>query len=298
MKKLLTAVFIMALLLSGCAAKTNPPGNTNQNSQTQPDQAELMSQYQTLLTENQPAGKIMEFIEANKTTLNRENLDQAVTDLIDVQQKRLKDYEDKLFAPEINIRLNSYKYEDLKLLSNIKEDEIKNLLQDAYGNGYKLSTSEGMHYLEIDYDRIFREYGRYVSDEVAGYLEIMAAESNKHFASDAALTISLDELVNRVIKTEKYISGYPGFVFINEIEQFHSYYMSAYLLGLNNTPAFDYQTLKYKDSFLKSYENTITNQKGTKLAGLLEEFLPLLKKNDYTRTDEIIKFVSKVSVYK
>ncbi len=295
MKKFLTAVFIIALLLSGCAAKTNPPGNTNQISQTQPGQAELMSQYQILLTENQPTGKIMEFIEANKTTLNRENLDQAVTGLIDIQQKRLKDYEDKLFAPEINIKLNSYKYEDLKQLSNIKEDEIKNLLQDAFGNGYKLSTSEGMHYLEIDYDKNFREYGQYVSDEVFGYLEIMAAESNKHFASDAALTISLDELVNRVIKTEKYINGYPGFVFINEIEQFHSYYLSAYLLGLNNTPAFDYQTLKYKDSFLKSYENTITNQKGTKLAGLLEEYLALLKKNDYTRTDEIIKFVNQVS---
>lgn len=295
MKKLFTAAFVLLLLISGCAANTNIPSNTNQNSQTQPGQAELMSQYQTLLTENQPAGRIMEFIETNKTTLSRENMDKAVTGLIDVQQKRLKDYEDKIFSPEINIKLNSYKYEDLKQLSNIKEDSIKNLLQDAFSNGYKLSTAEGMHYLEIDYDKSFREYGRYVSDEAAGYLEIMAAENNKHFAEDAALRIGLDELVNRVIKTEKYISGYPGFVFINQIKQFHSYYLNAYLLGLNNTSAFDYQTLKLKDSFLKSYENTIAGQKGTKLADTLEEYLALLKKNDFKRTDEIIKFVNQVS---
>lgn len=286
MKKLLTAALIIALLLSGCA---NKPAGTNQDSQ-----AELTSRYQTLLTENQPI-KLMAFIEENKTALTQENLDMAVTGLIDVRQKRLKDYEEILFSEEINTKLNSYNYEDLKQLSNIKEDNIKNLLQEAFGNGYKLSMAEGMYYLEIDYDRMFKDYGRYASDEVAGYLEIMAAESNKHFAADAALLISPDELVNRIMKTEKYIGGYPGFAFIDQIRQLHSYYLNAYLLGLNNTPAFDYQTLKLKDSFLKSYENTLAGQKGTQLAGILEEYLALLKKNEYKRTDEVIRFVNGVT---
>jgi len=222
-------------------------------------------------------------------------LDQAVIDLIVVLQTRLKGYEDKMFSPEINIPVNNYKYEDLVQLQNIKEDSIRNLLQDAFSNGYRLSVSEGMYYFEIDYDKIFKDFGPYASDRVAGYLEIMAAESNRHFASDAALIISLDELANRTVKTEKYIDSYPDFIFIQQVKQFHNYYLKAYLLGLNNTPLFDYQTEKAKESFLKSYENTIANQQGTKLAAILEEYLTLLERSDYMRTEEIMNYINRVT---
>ncbi len=261
-------------------------------SQARPDQAELMNQYQTLVTENQPPSSILEFMDKNKQALSREDMDKAVTGLVDVQQRRLKDYEDKIFSPDINIKLNSYKYEDLKQLDNVKEDNLKNLLKEAFGDGYKLSTSEGMHYLEIDYDQIFKLYSSYISEQVKLYLEIMAAESNKHFAADASLTIGLDELAGRIIKTEQFISNYPNFTRVNEIKRMHGYYLIAYLLGLNNSPAFDYETLKLKDSFQKSYDNTVSSYQNTKLAGTLEEYLALLKKSGLLRTDEIIKFAN------
>jgi hypothetical protein len=278
-------------MLGGCAKADK----TNDTGQVKPSQEELMNQYQALLNENKPAGALTGFIEANKTNLSQENLDQAVIDLIEVQQTRLKDYEDKMFSPEINIPVNNYKYEDLVQLQNIKEDSIKNLLQDAFRNGYKLSVSEGMYYFEIDYDKILKDFCPNASDKVAGYLEIMAAESNKHFASDAALIISLEELANRTVKTEKYIDSYPDFVLIQQVKQIHNYYLTAYLIGLNNTPLFDYETGKAKDTFLKSYENTIASQSGTKLAAMLEEYLVMLKESDYTRSEEIMNFVNRVT---
>jgi hypothetical protein len=152
-----------------------------------------------------------------------------------------------------------------------------------------------MYYFEIDYDKILKDFGRYASDKVAGYLEIMAAENNMHFAEDAALVISLDELANRIVKTEKYIGSYPDFVQTQQVLQLHNYYLKAYLLGLNNTPLFDYQTERAKETFLISYENTIANQSGTKLAGILEEYLILLKKSDYTRSEEIMNFINRVT---
>jgi hypothetical protein len=39
----------------------------------------------------------------------------------------------------------------------------------------------------------------------------------------------------------------------------------------------------------------ISGQKGTKLAGILEEYTALLKKYDYTKSDEIINYVNKVT---
>lgn len=290
-KALAGALIVVLFLLGGCAKadKTNDAGQVNAS------QEELMNQYQVLIDENKPAGELNGFIESNKTDLSQENLDEAVVNLIEVLQTRLKDYEDKMFSPEINIPVNNYKYEDLVQLQNIKEDSIKNLLLEAFSNGYKLSVSEGMYYFEIDYDKILKDFGRYSSDKVAGYLEIMAAESNKHFASDAALIISLDELANRIIKAEKYIESYPDFNQIQHVKQLHNYYLKAYLIGLNNTPLFDYETGKAKDTFLKSYENTIAEQSGTKLAGIMDEYLVLLKKSDYNRSEEIMNFVNRVT---
>lgn len=292
MKKIFLGALIVILLIFGGCAKAD---KTNDHGQVTPSQEELMNQYQALLNENKPAGELTGFIEANKTNLSQENLDKVVIDLIEVQQTRLKDYEDKIFSPEINIPVNNYKYEDLLKLHNIKEDSIKKLLQEAFSNGYKLSVSEGMYYFEIDYDQILKDFGQYTSDKLAGYLEIMAAESNKHFAEDAALVISLDELAGRTVKTEKYIGSYPDFVLIKQVKQFHNNYLKAYLLGLNNTPLFDYQTEKAKESFLKSYENTIASQKGTKLAAILEEYLTLLEKSNYMRSEEIMNYINRVT---
>ncbi len=291
MKKVLVGIFILALLvLAGCG-KTDTAGDEG----VKPEQEELMNQYQVLINENKPVRELTSFIVSNETILSRENMDKAVIDLIEVAQTRLKDYEDKIFSPEINIPLNNYKYEDLAQLQNIKEEDIKNLLQEAFNNGYKLAASEGMYYLEIDYDKMLKDFGGHISDEVAGFLEIMAAEGDKHFASDAALTISLDELANRIVKTEKYIETYPDFALSQQVKQFHSWYLKAYLLGLNNTPLFDYQTEKAKDKFLESYETTINSQKGTKLAGIMEEYLALLKKYDYARSDEIMVFTDRMT---
>lgn len=280
----------MMLVLAGCGQTDKTDGT-----QAKPNQEELMKQYQALIDEKKPPSELRGFIESNKTNLSQENLDQAVIDLVEDLQARMVYYEDKMFATDINIALNSYKYEDLVQLQNIKEEDIKNLLQDAFSNGYKLSQAEGMFYPEIDYDKILKDFGGQASDKVAGYLEIMAAETIKHFASDAALTIDLDELANRTVKTEKFISSYPDFALVQQVKQYHDYYLRAYLIGLNNTPLFDYQTLKAKDSFIQSYEKTIAAQKGTELVGILEEYLALLKKNDYVRSDEIMSFVNRVA---
>ncbi len=292
MKKILLGALIVGLLICGGCAKTDQANNSGQ---VKPSQEELMNQYQVLVNENKPSGELTGFIEANKNNLSQENLDQTVVNLIEVLQKQLKGYEDKIFSQEINIIVNNYKYEDLLQLQNIKEDSIRNLLSEAFSNGYKLSMSEGMYYFEIDYDQILKDFGPYASDKVARYLEIMAAESNKHFASDAALIISLDELASRTVKTEKYIGSYPDFAQIQQVKQFHNYYLKAYLLGLNNTPLFDYQSGKAKDTFLKSYADTIANQKGTKLAAILEEYLTLLEKSDYMRSEEIMNYINRVT---
>jgi outer membrane murein-binding lipoprotein Lpp len=290
-KMLMGALIVVLFMFAGCAKSDK----TDEIGQVKPNQEELMNQYQLLINENRPVRELTGFIESNKTDLNQENLDKTIMGLIEVQETRLKSYDDRLFSPEINKEINKYRFEDLILLRNIKEDNISNLLQEAYNDGYKLAASEGMYYFEVDFGKIMKDFGSYASDETAGYLEIMAEEYGSHTAVDAALVISPDELANRIVRTEKYIKRYPAFARIEQVQQFHRNYLRAYLLGLDNTPLFDYQSKKAKEYYLQSYEKTALTHRGTELAAIAEDYQALLKKSDYMRSEEIMNFVNRVT---
>lgn len=286
MKKVLAGLFIAVLLvLAGCAKEK----------QAKPGQAELMNQYQVLVNENKPARELSDYIESNKTSLTRENLDKTVFALMEVLEERLQEYDNKILYRETETAINKYRYQDLVQLRNIREDSIKSLLQDAYSNGYKLAASEGMYYFEVNYGKIMKDFGSYVLDDTAGYLEIMSEEYDSHTASDAALVISPDELADRIVRTGKFIDRYPAFARIEQVKMLHRNYLRAYLLGLDNTPLFDFQSKKAKDYFLQSYQNTRDVYKGTELAVIVGEYLILLERSDYTKSAEITEFVNNVA---
>lgn len=287
MKKVLAGVFIIVLLVLGGCGKADK--------QVKPNQEELMNQYQVLINEKKPARDLTGFIESNKTNLSRENLDKTVLKLIEVLENGIQDYDNKILSLETKVDINKYRYQDLAQLRNIREDSIINLLQDAYSNGYKLAASEGSYYFEVDYSKILNDFGSFALDDTAGYLVIMSEEYGRHTAVDAALVISPDELANRIVRTKKFIDRYPAFTRIEQVKMFHRNYLKAYLLGLDNTPLFDFQSKKAKEYFLESYRNTVDGHKGTELAAVVEEHLALLEKSDYTRSEEIMNFVNRVT---
>lgn len=226
------------------------------------------------------------------TNLDGKNPDQLVTGLLEIQKKQLTEYRNKLLSPEINTALNNYEYKDLINFQNIKDEKIRNLLGEIFASGYQLVPSEGMYNLEVDYNRIFKDFSKYTSPQISDYLKIMATEYSKHLAGDAALLINLDELEKRIIETEEYLNQYPASPKIEEIKQLHSTYLVAYLLGLDNTPAFNYSDNRLKAEFLQNYEQVISQSKESQLAILLKEYLELLEKNNYKKTEQIIQFIN------
>ena len=66
------------------------------------------------------------------------------------------------------------------------------------------------------------------------------------------------------------------------------------MIGLNNTPAYDYQTNLYKDEVIKSFNDLIENNKGTKTAELVKEYLDIIEENDYYITEEARDFTNKL----
>ena len=289
-KVLLLTLAIAIFTFSGC--KPTTPIST---APIPPVSADTMIAYKQLIEKNVSPAELLKFADTNIAKLSKEDADTIITDFITQQQKQKDKYDEKIFSDEFNVRLNNYKYEDLLKLINISDTDIRDLLQSAYNDGFKLYNTEGMNYIEPDFVMINDKFSKFVSDELAAYLNIMSVETKLHFAEDAGLTITLEQLADRIFNTEQFMDKYNDSRFFKEIQQWHSYYMSAYLIGMNNTPAFDYTTDKLNTDFAKSYEASKIRYKDSKLAATLNEYTQLLQKNNYKKTEAVLTYVNNVT---
>lgn len=181
------------------------------------------------------------------------------------------------------------------LLKNITNKKLYAQLVTYRDQGYSIRTSEGVYYPVIHYEG-FKLFKPYVSNDIADYIGIMAAESNKGTISDAALTISWKELLSRALDMEKFMDRHQVSN-RREAVKLKLWGAKARLLyGSSNTPAYDntvYGEPAVLDSELrKAYEDAVANGTGSSgLLQMIEQLLKLLDNNGNQLTEEVQSFI-------
>ncbi len=271
---------------------------------------ELLSEEEVLAeTKNMLTGEVkplifLAFLNENINTLSLENADTAFDDL----EKLLKIYEIKytdelLYGKDGNYenQLNVYILENpgdimgeltKEQVSAISDAELKNLLFEIFDSGYKLINLEGSWYPILDYGS-FKVFIDYLSDDYGEYIVFKALESNKIFAKDAALQISWDELAARVLAVEDFLLKYPASSKYEEMGDSYYNYLMSYYIGMNNTPAFDYETNKFKDEVLASYNKMVSNPEndGFFTVELIRKYLDVIAQNNNIINENVRKYI-------
>lgn len=262
----------------------------------------IVQQAEELIDSNFPES--LAFIYDNKDKLSKtdntklllmyiEKLDESsfdksvqVNDLFEQYQK----YNNYNFLFEkygLNIeKINTSEYLKRDKVLKDEEDLKKNIIDNIH-SGYKLSTSEGMYYYRINHQLILDSFNDNITNEYRDYLSILTLDTNKAFMNDGALTISMDDLSQRILLVESYKMVYPHSSFLAEINDIYLNYVFVYFYGDNHNPNFDPNSLIIKEDILKEYEETIEKYKYTNFAELVEEFMELLKANNNLVNDEL-----------
>lgn len=161
-------------------------------------------------------------------------------------------------------------------------DKIK--IPDSLQNKVNLLTSAGLEFWEIGegyveirtkpdfYKEIFNNK---VSEDVNQYIAITARESTELYTADAGLLLPFNQIGERVITWERFISKYPRGILIKEAKENYANYQINYLFGTDNTPTMDYPDTKLPDEnknefkrFIKKYPESFTS----KLANTILEY--------------------------
>ena len=250
-----------------------------------------MSEFDSLMERNPNLGMIIEFINQNISESTKEEASDMLGSLETAQKDYLGALEDKYSEGSIQDKIDKiYKPgTDLNNLEGVNDEELKKLLKETKGLGYKVETAEGMYYPILDYDS-YKKYKENVADDFADYIDIMSTESDEASVKDAELTIGWDKILNRALAQEKFIEKYPDSKRSNEVKSLYKNYTSFIFLGTNNSPLFDYDTHTMDNNAKSAYKSAADKKSNSKLLGKLKDFLKIAEKNNYKLTNEVDDF--------
>lgn len=302
MKKRLLSIVAMALglfLIAGCVSPGSG-GSSEEGGPPEDDHAvadpapAVLVKFRELLNQQRDVPAAAAYLKDNAARLSPDGVSAAMDEYLQQLEASMEQQNKTLFkalekyplersfpakyASNLD-RLNDLNY--LKQESALKEDQdIKKLLLAARTQGLKLIAPEGLLSFTIDYALLLDQLKAGIAPELTHYLSIRAAESNTPALVDAALQIRWDDLVKRIIAIEDFKRIYPDSHYKAPLAELHQRYLASYLLGANNTPAYDYQTKCVKPEVLKSFERTLAAYPDYKLAETVRTYLETLKEND------------------
>lgn len=303
-KKIISIGLIVVTLLavSGCSNRgvTPPPEPAKQ--QVVQDSAvkekAVMDNYNALLQKKDVTlPEIIKYVDENITSVSQTGASSMVMGLEKVQKEKLPKLQDRFGDNEAVQKALAKSYRNgltSQAIESIENKEAKDLLTETQSSGFKIETAEGMYFPVIDYS-VYKKYRTAVTPDIAAFIDIMAVESDKTPIKDAALMISWSEIVKRAQEQEKFIKDYGNSTKAEDMRQLLKRYSAFAMYGANNTPLFSYDTKQMVSEAKKTYLEIAFDANRGSFSKAMNEYLAVLKKNDYKLTAEVQEYRNKAS---
>jgi len=301
--RLLLAVFIIAL--SSCA-KSNDKGGNQANSDVFHLTDTLSGPYENpKITEFKAFVDQLDSADVTSATKAVEKYKQIFTgqpaQLCDsgfvVFQALYDSLEQNLSAMHQNDTTNyePLLYNDQASVSKSLKDYRKNLQL----NGFKISATGGVTYIEQDRTFVARSFYSFVTPVMKDYLTELQKENKEGFAIDGAITISPRQLVDRIIWYEKFIPQNPDFVFAENCKSYQKAYLTYLLSGYENTQLYaDEETKDLSDFYVNAYDYLISKFPDSQTTQTIAPYYEALKQKQTDKVNALHKdFVIKGKIY-
>lgn len=282
-------ILLIVILIIGCNKKKENGGNTNTGENksngseklTENNEKKIMEGFRKLTSGNKKPFEIAKYIDANIAKVSKENAQEMIIGLEESQEYFSQEYIDELFKgnrQDLIIKAGGLFSFDSSKIEAIEDKSLKSVITNIYDGKYKLMAGEGSYYPIIDYGR-YKDYEKYLPDEIKEYIDIKSMESSDPSMRDAELGISWDELGERLLKTENYLKKYKAGVKSEEVTRLYGEYLIMYLQGGDNSPIYDYQTGLIHNEVMTSYKKLVNNNADTISGDIVNKYIKAIGQN-------------------
>jgi len=193
---------------------------------------------------------------------------------------------------ELFVSFRTFYYESLRrneLPETVKDVEKMNSKLKQVG--WILRQTEGEYYVGEDGSWLLSEFGKYLSPSWLGYLARREIEIEEGLFEDAALTISWEDLRERITFWESFQSKNPEFPLIKEISLDISMYVKTMLTGIDNSSIESDSVLKKEVRAV--YERFLAQNKDSRYHTVVKGYYEILKKNGFRLNSEAAGFLER-----
>ncbi len=302
-KKLAGIVLVLALVMAigGCTGKASgsvaDAGKQQAIQDATAQEKVVMDNFAALLKKQAVTiPEIVMFIDSNFTAVSPENAAAMLSGLEQIQKEKLPQFQDKFAGEQVQqIVANGFQQGiSDNYLHTIQDKTVKDLLLEVKNSGFKVETAEGMFFPVIDYSA-YKKYCSAMPQDIAAYIDIMAVESDKTPVKDAGLMISWAEILKRASDQERFIKEFGNSTKVEDVRELLKRYTVFALYGANNTPLFTYEDKQMTAEAKKAYLAASFTAANGNFSKVMNEYLSLLKKNDYKLTTEVQEYRNKAS---
>ena len=171
-----------------------------------------------------------------------------------------------------------------------KEAQINSFLSKA---GWTLKESEGILYIGELGGWFEKKFEIILTQPYKQYLELRSNEIVEGFSEDAGLSISWEQLRNRITKWESFLAKYPDFVENPEIREYLDIYIRTYLFGMDNSRIHDFDNMNLRKEVKTSYEIFLKENKSSKYYNLVKDCYEMLRRNKFVVPENYKEYLEK-----
>ncbi len=299
-KKLFFSIITLVIfvLLAGCNKKEepvesmpDPPAIEEPIEEATEDEKEvIMKDFNTLIGEGGKSEELISYIDENIKKLSQIEADIMIDELEKRLERNKEELMNRILAMDKDDELMDMagleKYFPEDKIADIDNEELKEEIEKAYNNMYRLVNLEGEFYPIVDYPKLMK-YSDRISDELKEYFEIMAMDSDELPFADGGITITFKDLANRIIKTESHLNKYIAGLRHEKLIELYENKLAAYMKGLPNTRIYDSEDKQVLDQVFSSYKE-VAALEGYITSHILYQYVEDIKANKGIIDDSII----------
>lgn len=293
---LLVLVLVLSIAFSGCKKNEEPAEEPITPPVQQPveeapedEKKVIMDEFANLIDSNPHSLDIKAFIYENLHKLGQLEVSTMIDYLETSLKDNLEDLREQISAADEDGELVKLIGSDLflkeELIEDIKDKDLKDLIYKSYQGHYKLISIEGKAEPIIDYGSLL-QYESKLTEEWKEYILLMAIDSDSPPYLDGSLVISFDQLGERIAKLESYMNRYISGPRQEELLEIYESRLTAFMMGLPNTPIAAYDNNIIFENVYKAYEGYAVNE-GLVSAEFIQMYMTDIREN-YMKVDNRI----------
>jgi hypothetical protein len=172
-------------------------------------------------------------------------------------------------------------------ISDEEENKFKKL-------GLLVGWAEGSPYFIVDAGYLRKHLGKCISAPMNRFMEEFEVENENVPVEDGGLVIEMNELQRRLLFWERFIEENTGFILEDEARVTYNFYLAIYMTGIDNTPAFDNQSMKLDEKYKTSFTSMIKSDPQSKTVTMIREYYSILAENDFMLNKEVEDYLMTV----